>query len=279
MTSKKEQSHTITNDYAGNRSTLCLAATRFCPQTALLMKKLRSFLPLLILIAIGVALFFSGVLDRFAPAHLASEQARLQTLIGDHPIRGALIHIGAVALAVATGLPGMFVLIMAGGMLFGVVVGTLLNVTGSTLGATILFLASRHAFGDRSHDEEAPGLVSRLRGGYLAQPVSYTFFLRLVPFFPFGGVTVALAWLRCPLPLFVTTTALGSVAMNGIETWLGASVAKNIGTNKAISTDLLHDPQVLWPMLGLVLLALVPLAVNKLRAPKTAAAAPTSPEN
>ena len=231
------------------------------------MKQLRSFWPLLVLISIGVTLFFSGVLDRFSPTHLATEQANLQGLIADHPILSSLAHIGAVTLAIATGLPGMVVLIMAGGMLFGVVLGAALNIVGVTLGALILFLASRRAFGDHSHTS-APGLVTRLRGGYLAQPISYTFFLRLVPFFPFGAVTVALAWLRCPLWLFATATALGGLAMTGIETWLGASLARNIGTNKAISTDLLHDPQVLWPMIGLVLLALVPLAINRLRAPK-----------
>lgn len=242
------------------------------------MKQLRSFLPLLILIGIGVALFFSGVLDRFRPDNLASEQAHLRELIAAYPILSALTHIGAVMLAIATGLPGMVVLIMAGGMLFGVLLGALLNIIGVTLGALILFLASRRAFGDHTHGEQAPGLVSRLRGGYLAQPISYTFFLRLVPFFPFGGVTVALAWLRCPLWLFVTATAIGGLAMTGIETWLGASLANNIGTNKAISTDLLHDPQVLWPMIGLVALSLIPIAVNKLRGTKPPAA-PDRQEN
>ena len=243
------------------------------------MKQLRSFLPLLILIGIGVALFFSGVLDRFRPDNLAAEQANLQVLIAERPILAGLAHIGAVMLAIATGLPGMVVLIMAGGMIFGVLIGAALNIVGVTLGAVILFLASRRAFGDHSHGEQVPGLVSRLRGGYLAQPISYTFFLRLVPFFPFGGVTVALAWLRCPLWLFVTATAIGGLAMTGIETWLGASLAKNIGANKAISADLLHDPQVLWPMIGLVLLAIVPIAINRLRAPKAAAAAPESRKN
>jgi len=163
-------------------------------------------------------------------------------------------------------------------MLFGVVLGALLNIVGVTAGALILFLASRRAFGDHSHSA-APGLVSRLRGGYHAQPISYTFFLRLVPFFPFGPVTVALAWLRCPMWLFLTATALGGLAMTGIETWLGASLARNIGTNKAISTDLLHDPQVLWPMIGLVLLSLVPIAVNKLRSMRAPAAAANKPGN
>jgi len=234
------------------------------------MKRFKNFLPILILIALGLGLFFSGALDRFRPDNIGNEQAALQAQVAAHPFLASLTYIGAVTLAISTGIPGVVVLILAGGMIFGVWLGTLLSIIAVTLGAVILFLASRHAFGDH-RGADAPGLVQRLRGGYFAHPVSYTVFLRLVPFFPFGGVTVALAWLRCPLWLFVTATALGGLAMTGIETWLGASLAKNIGENKAISTDLLHDPQVLWPMIGLVLLALVPIAVNKLRAPKASA--------
>ena len=229
------------------------------------MKRFRSFLPLIVLIAIGIALLSTGVLDRFRPEHLAHEQAALQAQIALHPVLAALLHIGAMTLAIATGIPGMVVLVFAGGMLFGVVVGTLLTIIGVTLGALTLFLASRHAFGDHHH-AGAPGLVARLRGGYLAHPVSYTFFLRLVPFFPFGGVTVALAWLRCPLWLFLTATALGGAVMTGIETALGAALAKNIGEQHEVNLSILHDPAVLLPLAGLGVLALVPILINNLRA-------------
>jgi uncharacterized membrane protein YdjX (TVP38/TMEM64 family) len=230
------------------------------------MKRLRSFLPILILIAIGIALLSSGVLNRFKPDNLAHEQAALQAQIALHPILAALIHVSAVTLSISTGIPGTAViLIFAGGMLFGIVYGTILSIIGMALGATILFLASRHAFGDHSH-AHAPGLVGRLRNGYLAHPVSYTFFLRLVPFFPFGGVTVGLAWFRCPLWLFITATVLGGAVMTGIETALGAGLAKNIGQNQSIGLEsLMHDPAVVGPMLGLGLLALVPIAINKFR--------------
>lgn len=228
------------------------------------MKRFRSFLPLLVLIAIGVVLLSSGVLDRLRPQTLALEQANLQAQIALHPLLASLAQIAAMTLAISTGLPGMIVLVLAGGMLFGIVAGTFLTMIGVTLGALILFLASRHAFGDHSQ-ADAPGLVTRLRGGYLAHPLSYTFFLRLVPFFPFGGVTVALAWLRCPLWLFVTATAIGGTLMTGVETALGAALAHNIGEQQSINLSLLHDPAVLLPLAGIGLLALIPVLVNKLR--------------
>jgi uncharacterized membrane protein YdjX (TVP38/TMEM64 family) len=235
------------------------------------MRRLRSFLPLLVLIAIGIALLSTGALNRFRPETLAAEQASLQAQIAVHPIVAGLIQIVAVTLSISTGIPGVIVLIFAGGMLFGIVIGTLLSALGVTLGALILFLASKHAFGDHSH-AHAPGLVGALRTGYHAHPVSYTFFLRLVPFFPFGGVTVGLAWLRCPLWLFLAASATGGTLMTGIETALGAGLAKNIGTNHEINASLLADPTVVVPMVALGALALVPIAINKWRVARARAA-------
>src|SRR6476646_3818833 len=145
------------------------------------MKRLRSLLPLVILIAVGIALLASGALDRFRPETLATEQANLQAQIVAHPVLAALAQIGAMWMAISTGIPGAVVIIFAGGMLFGVAYGTLLSTIGLTLGALTLFFASRHAFGEQGAGS-APALVERLRGGYQAHPVSYTFFLRLVPF-------------------------------------------------------------------------------------------------
>lgn len=229
------------------------------------MKRLRSFIPLFILIALGIAGLSSGVLNRLRPETLAVEQAGFQAQIAQHPLLAALLYIGTLSLVIATGIPaGGALLIITGGMLFGVWVGTALSTAGVTIGALILFLASRHAFGDHRH-AHAPGLVGRLRGGYHAHPISYTVFLRLVPFFPFGAVTVALAWLRCPLWLYAAATAGGGAVMTGIETALGAGLASTIGEKRAVSLDILTQPSVYLPLLGMGLLALAPVLVAKLR--------------
>ena len=60
-------------------------------------------------------------------------------------------------------------------MLFGIVEGTLLSALGTTLGALILFFASRSAFASGSG--AAPAWVERVRSGYRAYPVSYAMFM------------------------------------------------------------------------------------------------------
>jgi uncharacterized membrane protein YdjX (TVP38/TMEM64 family) len=227
------------------------------------MKRVRAFLPLLVLVGIGVALFFSGVLDRFAPAHIAQEQVDLQLSIAAHPLLAALAHIGLMILAIATGIPGAIVIVLAGGMLFGFVTGTVLSMIGATIGALILFLASRSAFAQGSGP--APALVERVRAGYQAYPISFAMFLRLVPFFPFGGVTVALAWLRCPIWLFLTATALGGTVMIAFETALGAGLTETIAREGSVSLNVFAHRRVLLPLLGMAVLALAPVVLAQLR--------------
>jgi uncharacterized membrane protein YdjX (TVP38/TMEM64 family) len=227
------------------------------------MKRLRAFAPLLVLIAIGIALLASGALDQFRPRHIAHEQAILHARIAAHPLLAGLTQIALVTMAIATGIPGAIVIILAGGMLFGIVGGTVLSSIGTTLGALLLFLASRSAFAHGGG--QAPALVEKLRAGYHAYPVSYAMFLRLVPFFPFGGVTVALAWLRCPLWLFMMATAIGGTVMIAFETALGAGLTETIVREGAVSLSIFTHRRVLLPLLGMAVLALAPIVLGQLR--------------
>ncbi|GMV29450.1 MAG: hypothetical protein AMXMBFR59_15750 [Rhodanobacteraceae bacterium] len=230
------------------------------------MNRLRSLLPLLLLILVGASLFASGVLDHFGPAAIAAERHALQLQIAQHPLLSAAIHVGIITAAISTGIPGGVVLILAGGMLFGAVLGTVLSSIGVFLGAAVLYGASRFAFGGPA-GARAPALVDRLRQGYHAHPLSYTFFLRLVPLFPFGGVTVALAWLRCPPWLFLLATGVGGTLTTSMESLLGAGLAKNLAEKGTIDEHLLADPWFIAPLFAMGLLALLPVVLNRRRKP------------
>jgi len=69
------------------------------------MRRFRSFLPLVVLIAVGIALLSTGVLNRFRPDTLAAEQASLQLQIAAHPVIAALLQIGVITLSISTVTP------------------------------------------------------------------------------------------------------------------------------------------------------------------------------
>jgi uncharacterized membrane protein YdjX (TVP38/TMEM64 family) len=227
------------------------------------MSRLRAFVPLLILIAIGIAVGASGMLEHLNPDHIMAEQAEWSREIAANPALAYIVYIVVLTLSIATAMPGPLLIIIAGGMLFGMGTAIGLSLIGEVLGSLLLFFAARHAFG--TGKRPPPKFVERIRQGYQAHPVSYTLFLRFVPLFPFGGVTVALAWLRCPVWLFTSATALGGVIMLVFETAIGAGLGQSIAEGQGISPDLILRPRIWLPLVGLGLLALLPVLVNRLR--------------
>jgi uncharacterized membrane protein YdjX (TVP38/TMEM64 family) len=226
------------------------------------LSRWRATLPLVLLVLAGVVLFASGSLDQLTPHRLLANQASLHAQIDDHPWLSRLAFTGLLTLTVATGIPGTIVVILAGGFAFGVVDATLYSSLGLTLGSLILFLASRYAFGPGSR--QPPAIVARLHHGFERHPVSYTLFLRFIPVVPFGAVTVALAWLRCPLWLFLGASWLGGTVSLIFETSIGAGLGDAMSQSDSLGLGLFLHREVLLPLGAIALLALLPLLIERM---------------
>ena len=225
------------------------------------MGRLRAALPLILLVLAGVALYASGMLDRFSPEYVVAHQAGLRADLAEHPWQARMVYVGLLTLGMATGIPGTILIILAGGFAFGVVEGTAYSSIALTLGSLILFLASRYAFG--AGRKPPPRAAEQLRHGFAHHPVSYTLFLRFVPVLPFGAVTVCLAWLRCGLWLFLGATWLGGTVTLVFENLVGAGLGDAIRQSGHIGLGLFFHRSVLLPLGGIALISLLPLALER----------------
>src|SRR6266404_4888713 len=128
-------------------------------------------------------------------------------------------HMMLFALGTVAFVPGG-VFRLAGGALFRPFWGSLWNLAGATLGATLAFLVARYIAGEWVA-RNAGGLLKRLIDGVDAEGWRFVAFVRLVPFFPFNLLNYALGLTRIPLRDYVIATivcmAPGAVAY----TWLG----------------------------------------------------------
>lgn len=226
------------------------------------MKRLHAYLPLILLVLAGAVLFASGALDQLTPRQLIAHQGQMHAQISAHPWLSRMLFVGLLTLTMCTGLPGSIVVILAGGFAFGVLDGTIYASIALTLGSLILYLASRYAFGAGSR--QPPVIVARLHHGFECHPVSYTLFLRFLPILPFGAVTVGLAWLRCPLWLFIGATWLGGTITLLFETSIGAGIGSVLSQSTRFSAELFLHREVLLPSGALALLALLPLLIERL---------------
>jgi uncharacterized membrane protein YdjX (TVP38/TMEM64 family)/rhodanese-related sulfurtransferase len=155
-------------------------------------------------------------------AALHRDQINLTILDGWIRFLGPWAPVGYMALyalATVAFVPGV-IFALAGGALFGPFWGSILNLTGATLGATFAFLVARYVAGNWVA-RKAGGLLKRLIDGVDAEGWRFVAFVRLVPLFPFNLSNYVLGLTRIPLRDYVFATfvcmAPGAVAY----TWLG----------------------------------------------------------
>jgi uncharacterized membrane protein YdjX (TVP38/TMEM64 family) len=227
-------------------------------------------LPLVVLVA-GLVAFFALGLQRYVTFEaLAHHREALLAWVAGHrlvaPFAYGLVYIVAVALSV----PGGIWLTIGGGFLFGTVAGGLYAVIGATAGATVLFLAARTAFGNVLR-ARAGSALERMEEGFRRDAFNYLLVLRLVPLFPFFLVNLVPAFLGVRLRTYVGATALGIIP----ATFVFASVGNGLGAVFDAGGDRPHllTAPVLLPLLGLALLALIPVVYRSVKRRQGGAAA------
>jgi uncharacterized membrane protein YdjX (TVP38/TMEM64 family) len=224
----------------------------------------RRALPLLVLLA-GLGLFFATGLHRLLTFEsLRLYRADLSAWVADHRLLAAALYLVAYIILVAFSLPLASLATLVGGLLFGTVLGTLLTVSGATMGAVAVFLAARSALGDVLR-ARADSFLGRLEAGFRRDAFSYLLVLRLVPVFPFWLVNIAPAIFRVPLRTYAITTFLGIIPGTAVYASVGAGLGAVLDRNEAPDLGMICEPQVLLPLLGLAILSLVPAAWRRWR--------------
>ena len=157
-------------------------------------------LVLLLLLAVGVgAFFYFDLAHYFSLAFLKSSQQSFATYYAAHPAATLAMYFALYVALCALSFPGAAVVTLAGGALFGLVVGTILVSFASTLGATLAFLSSRYLLRDWVRQKFGAKLGA-IDAGVAKEGAFYLFMLRIVPAAPFFlvnllmGLTAIRTW-------------------------------------------------------------------------------------
>ena len=166
-------------------------------------------------------------------------------------------YLGLYAAGAVAFLPGSL-FSLAGGALFGPVWGTVLNLAGATVGASIAFLIARYIAGGWV-ERTAGGRLKRLIGGVEAEGWRFVAFVRLVPLFPFNLTNYALGLTRIKFVPYVVTSFICMAPGALAYTWLGHAGREALsGDTSAIRYGLLA--------LGLLAaIAFLPRLIRRLR--------------
>lgn len=219
----------------------------------------------LAVIVVGFVAFFVLGFDRYVTLDsLRDHRTQLIDFVADNALVAGLLFMAIYAAATALSLPGGLILSLAGGFLFGTWLGGCLAAIGATIGASAIFLIAKTSLGDAMLARAGP-VIKKMEAGFRRDAASYMLILRLVPLFPFWLVNIVPAFLGVPFRTYFVTTALGILPAAFIYTCVGNGLGQlfEIGGNPNLGV--IFEPQFLVPLLGLAVLAMIPVAYKRWR--------------
>jgi uncharacterized membrane protein YdjX (TVP38/TMEM64 family) len=223
----------------------------------------------LAVVVLGLSLGYAFGLHQYLSLDfLAESRGSLIVMVERHPLLAPLVFALLYTIAVAFAFPAASVLTIFGGFLFGWLPASLLVAMSATLGATLLFLAARSAFGDVLR-RRLSVRVDGLARGFEENAFGYLLALRLAPILPFFAVNIAPAFFDVKLRTYVLATFLGILPGVLAYTFLGTGVDSVLlaaaQSGESVSPGDLVTPQITLAFVGLGLVALLPAVVRTLQ--------------
>jgi uncharacterized membrane protein YdjX (TVP38/TMEM64 family) len=247
------------------------------------------------LVPLGVILVTMAVMVALGWRHqlsietLVRHRAAIDAVVTAHVALAVLAFVVVYAAAVSLSFPGAALLTIAGAMLFGALMGGLAAVVAATLGATAIFLITKHACGGAAAcrlARRAGPLGEKLAAGFRKDAFCYLVFLRLVPLFPFWLVNLVAAPAGVGLMPFVAATALGIVPATFAFACFGAGLnsaiaaeenlyqtclaAQRTGCHLDFDFQAAATPELIGGLVALGLIALIPPVIRHYRSKRMA---------
>lgn len=225
---------------------------------------------LILLVVAGCAAGFYFFGDYLNFEALRDNRAALTAWRDENLVAALAVYAAVYVTAVTFSLPGGIWLTITGGFLFGAVLGTAITVVSATLGATLIYLIAKTALRDTLVRKAGPWL-KRAEAEFHENEVSFMLLMRLVPAMPFFAINLAAALLGVRLHVYVWTTLVGIIPGSGVYSWVGAGVDEVIARGETPNLGLIFEPNILGPILGLCVLAVLPVAIKKFRGRRSSA--------
>ena len=204
---------------------------------------------------VAVFLFIYFDLDEYLTlSYLKESQADLRNLYESNSFLVIAVYMLIYIAVTALSLPGAVIMTMAGGALFGLVVGLIIVSFASTIGATLACAVSRFLLRDWVQTKFGDKLAA-VNEGIENEGSFYLFTLRLIPIIPFFVINLVLGLTKMPIVTFFWVSQLGMLAGTAVFVNAGKELGKIDSLRGILSPGLIAS---------FVILGLFPLIVKKL---------------
>jgi len=232
------------------------------PPRASAGEHLRRWLPLMVMIGAGAAVYFTGVYKYVAFDELRARHQELKGFVDEHFILGLVIYMAVFCAATFVAVPGAMVLQLIAGFLFGPWIGGLATAISATFGSLGYYYAARSALGDAMRKRAyADPRAKKWREGLEKDAFWYLLGLRIPSVMLFVGISALAGLAAVPVRSYLAATFLGVLPSATVYASIGSGLESIFERGEAIDP---MDPVILLPMIGLGVLSLIPPTVKLL---------------
>lgn len=209
-----------------------------------------------IAVVVGLVMVFKvlGLGQYFTLSYIKASQAKFAALYEDHRLIVIAAYMVIYILVTSLSLPGAAIMTLAGGALFGLLIGTIVVSFASTIGATLACLVSRFILRDWVQGKFGDKLKT-VNEGIEKEGVFYLFTLRLIPVFPFWLINLVMGLTKMPLRSFYWVSQTGMLAGTVVYVNAGKELAKIDSLSGILSPGLI---------LSFVILGIFPIVTKRL---------------
>ena len=225
---------------------------------------LRRVWPLLLILLLFFVFFYFRINHYLSFSSLQMHHQQLVFWTNNHYFFAVILFMSIYILCIATSVPGALILTLTGGLLFGVLWGTVFVVISATIGSTIIFFLVKYALSDWVAKKTA-GWVKKMRVGFQHNAFSYLIVLRLMPIFPFAVVNLVPALLGIEAKTFILATFFGIIPGSLIYASVGNSLNHLFDIGQTPNFKIIFSPPLFLPLLGLAILSLLPVLYKKIK--------------
>jgi len=223
--------------------------------------KIRPLLPLMFILMLMGGAYCLFYFYPWSWQTLKLIQGNITNFQNEHPFWTPFLFMSFYILCAVLSFPGIFILSLLAGFLFSQPYSTIYVTIASTMGASLLFLAARTAFGELLFRKAGPKL-RKLKNGFLENAASYLLFLRLFPLFPYWLVNIAGAFFAVPFRTFAWTTFVGMIPSVYVYAQAGQGFALMLNHPEPKAAAL-FNPSLIVALIVLSILSLVPMLFKK----------------
>lgn len=210
-----------------------------------------------VLIVVGIFAFRYLELGQYLSLdYLKASQEKFHQLYQSHRFVVIGVYMAIYIAVTALSLPGAVVMTLAGGAMFGLLVGTVAVSFASTIGATLACAVSRFLLRDWVQGKFG-GKLAAVNAGIEKEGALYLFSLRLVPIFPFFVINLVMGLTPIRLFTFFWVSQIGMLAGTVVYVNAGRQLARIDSVSGILSPGVL---------ISFAVLGLFPITVKKLLA-------------